>query len=226
LNEFDPLDVLDQKRLRLGRGQEQHSGTAGRVGGVVHRVPDGLGVSLDGGVGGLRGHGQVRNGLDRRTRSHPFKGKEHQSSPYGLLELDELTLLELDELTLLLELLLFELLLVTLLLELLLLELLLVTLLLELLLVTLLDEDELTLDELEELTLLLELDDDKSSIDRICSRSPDFGPGNCNDPVWKFSTSAALSSPDVLVSVRTACQIRLSVSSTVTTSVVPARSVS
>jgi hypothetical protein len=96
---------------------------------------------------------------------------------------------------------------------------------LELLLDKLLDEDELALDELEELELLLELDDDKSSIDKICIRSPERGPGNCNEPVWKFSTSLRLTSPDVLVSVRTACQIVLSVRSMVTFSVAPARSV-
>lgn len=44
-------------------------------------------------------------------------------------------------------------------------------------LLELLNEDA----ELSELAELLELD--SSSIDRIDSRSPDFGPGNCSDPV-------------------------------------------
>ena len=106
--------------------------------------------------------------------------------------------------------------------------------LLEELLVTELELDELELDELDELELdelleeldeELELDDDKSSIDKTCIRSPERGPGNCSEPVWKFSTSFRLTSPDVLVSVRTACQIVLSVRSMVTFSVAPARSV-
>lgn len=95
-------------------------------------------------------------------------------------------------------------------------ELLLVTLLLELL------DDEL--DELLDDELLddeLELDEDRSSIDKICSRSPERGPGNCKEPVWKFNTSFALTSPEVLVSVSTACHMRLSASSTVTFSSVP-----
>jgi len=81
-------------------------------------------------------------------------------------------------------------------------------------------EEELTLEELEDDEL------DKSSIERICNRSPLRGPGNSNSPVWKFRTSGTLDSPDVRKSVKVACQITLSVNGTVTISVVPARAVS
>ncbi len=55
-----------------------------------------------------------------------------------------------------------------------------------------LDTDVLLLELLELLWL------DRSSIDRICNRSPLFGPGNWREPVWKFSTSMSLDSPVVL----------------------------
>jgi len=146
-----------------------------------------------------------------------------------LLELELELLLEL-ELELLLELVLEALLelrleaLLELRLELLLLE------LLELELTELLELDSLELtelalldDKLELLTLeLLELDELlellRSSIDKIRKRSPENGPGNCNEPVWKFKTSLVLISPDVLVSINTACQIVLSANSTTTLS--------
>lgn len=82
----------------------------------------------------------------------------------------------------------------------------------------LLDEDELWLEELdcedsedgllEDSELLLtELEEDRSSIDRIDSRSAERGPGNWRLPVWKFNTSVAETSPLVRVSTRVACQI-------------------
>lgn len=74
-----------------------------------------------------------------------------------------------------------------------------------------LDEDDAEDSEdglLEETELLLtELEEDKSSIDRIASRSSDRGPGNWRLPVWKFSTSVPETSPDVRVSTSVACQI-------------------
>lgn len=54
------------------------------------------------------------------------------------------------------------------------------------------------LDQLDELGELDE--DDRSSIDRIRSRSPESGPGNWRLPVWKFSTAVSLASPDERVS--------------------------
>lgn len=65
--------------------------------------------------------------------------------------------------------------------------------------------------ELLELELL-----DRSSIDRIHKRSPDDGPGNCNDPVWKLRISGVLTSPVDFVSINTACQIVLSARLTTT----------
>ena len=88
-------------------------------------------------------------------------------------------------------------------------------------------ELELTeLDELDsELDWLLELELDRSSIERICSRFTwsDAGPGNCRLPVLKCSTSPTLTSPLARVSVRTASQITFRVMVTVTSSVPPAR---
>ena len=78
---------------------------------------------------------------------------------------------------------------------------------------------ELELTELDS----LELELDKSSILKMERRSPVLGPGNCNDPVWKFSTSAALTSPVDLVSTKVACQISLSGNVWVDDSAVPAR---
>lgn len=95
-----------------------------------------------------------------------------------------------------------------------------------------LELDELELDELElwldwldwlELDMLLELDElelDRSSIAKMLSRSPELGPGNWSEPVWKLSTSGSLSAPPVSVSVSTACQSVLSAKVTSTTSVV------
>lgn len=70
--------------------------------------------------------------------------------------------------------------------------------------------NELELELLDTLDTLLDeelLDEDKSSIERIDSRSALFGPGNWSEPVWKFRTSTSLTSPVDLVSVRVACQI-------------------
>jgi hypothetical protein len=79
---------------------------------------------------------------------------------------------------------------------------------------------ELALEKLLEVTLLtlleldgLELDEDKSSIERIDSRLPVLGPGNCRLPVWNANTSGVDTSPVVFVSVSTACQIVLSANS-------------
>lgn len=78
-------------------------------------------------------------------------------------------------------------------------------------------EDELTLEELVDDEL------DKSSIERIASRSPDFGPGKISVAVWKLRTSGTLSSPDDRASVNTACQMTPLVKATVTSSAEPAR---
>lgn len=75
------------------------------------------------------------------------------------------------------------------------------------------------LDTLEALLalVLLELELlDRSSMERIDKRSPDDGPGNCNDPVWKFKISGVLTSPVDFVSINTACQIVLSARLTTT----------
>jgi len=67
-----------------------------------------------------------------------------------------------------------------------------------------------TLDWLELLRLLdvLELLELKSSIERMLKRSPERGPGNCVEPVWKLRMSGSDSSPVVFVSTSTACQMR------------------
>ncbi len=83
-------------------------------------------------------------------------------------------------------------------------------------------DSELALEELTELLeeeldeLDCELDElDKSSIEEIHNRKSVLdcgqpGPGNCNDPVWKFKMAGADTSPVVLVSMRTACHMVLS----------------
>ena len=60
------------------------------------------------------------------------------------------------------------------------------------------DDDDEDVEEVE----LAELED-KSSIDRILSRSFP-GPGNCKSPVWNVKTSVSLTSPETRVSVNVA----------------------
>ncbi len=92
----------------------------------------------------------------------------------------------------------------------------------------LLDFDELVEIELEELELLLVLLldgllelEEKSSIDRIWSRSPDRGPGNWSEPVWKLRMSGSLTGPLVRVSTSLACHMVFSASVTRRVSVSP-----
>jgi hypothetical protein len=85
--------------------------------------------------------------------------------------------------------------------------------LLRLLLLRLLRLETLELEllpDVEMLDRLDALDEDKSSIERICKRSWLRGPGNWMLPVWKFSTSGSLTSPDDRVSISTAWKIVLS----------------
>lgn len=95
----------------------------------------------------------------------------------------------------------------------------------------LLDELE---DELEELCPLDaddvldvtdELDEERSSIDRMRNKPSaglTAGPGNCNDPVWKLRIVGADASPDVLVSTNFAWNSVLSGRTIVASSTVPA----
>jgi len=90
-------------------------------------------------------------------------------------------------------------------------------------------EDVLVEDELVE-DVLIELSDDelllKSSKCKIETRSDVRGPGYCNVPVWKYSTSGSEVSPVVRVSVRITRQMMFLGRVSITDSTLPASVVS